>query len=112
MDYIIPESKLHSAIYEYLSQKYYPDYNWDSHEDYYEWCVERWDTCQFEVNDVLSYLYVKRVKKNDILNKPNSLIVYDHVKDDLTNWFGDFWKPVFVKWFEDHTGLKVDHLAD
>ena len=110
MDYIIPESKLHSAIYEYLSQKYYPDYNWDSPEDYHERCVERWGDCDFEVNDVLSYRYVKRVKKNDILNKPNSLIVYDHVKDDLTNWFGDFWKPVFVKWFEDHTGLKVSHF--
>ena len=110
MKYIITESKLNSAIYEYLSENYYPDYNWDTPEEYEKY-LNRWGTYVFEVDDVKSYLYVKHVKEDDILNKPNSLIVYSHMSDDLTNWFGDFWKPVFVKWFEDNTRLKVDHLV-
>ena len=50
--------------------------------------------------------------KPDILNKPESLIVWDRAAGPLTDWFGDMWKPIFKKWFEENTGLTVNQITD
>jgi len=93
MKYIISESKIESVIREYLDDNYYPDYGWLEPEVYKEE-FENWDEIYFEVNDHARYKYVSG--KLTVGQSP-----------DLDGYFGKLWRPVFIKWFEEHTGLKV-----
>lgn len=104
--YIISESRLDKLIYDYLDKNFTPDDGWLTPVRYTIYFY-RFHSYQFKVNDKIVFVYVKTVVKPDILNKPESLIVWDRAAGPLTDWFGDMWKPVMVKWFEDHTGLEV-----
>jgi len=109
MRYLITETRIHDFIYEYLEKNYPPDYGWMSH-NYYENYVKRWGNHEFYLNDNVAYVYVGRNRDFDILNEKESLIVWNKASDELTKRFGDLWKPVMAKWFEDNTGLQVKHL--
>lgn len=105
MKYIISESRLNDFIYEYLSEHYYPDYNWGPElHDFYKKDVEKYGFHDFEINDKRAYGY----RGGGI----NQLLVRKWVADDLNNLFGDAWKPVFIKWFEDNSGLPVKDLYE
>ena len=93
MKYIISESKIESVIREYLDDNYYPDYGWLEPEVYKEE-FEKWDEIYFEVNDHARYKYVSG--KLTVGQSP-----------DLDGYFGELWRPAFIKWFEEHTGLKA-----
>jgi hypothetical protein len=32
------------------------------------------------------------------------------VYEQLDGLFGDMWKPIFIKWFEKNSGLKIRHF--
>jgi hypothetical protein len=39
------------------------------------------------------------------------LVAIDSSKyDALDGFFGDIWKPIFLEWFKNHTGLKIKHV--
>ena len=58
MKYIIPESKINQIIYDFIKDRYYPDYNWGPElHDFYREDVKRHGSYDFEVNDKLAYRY-------------------------------------------------------
>jgi hypothetical protein len=89
-------------IYQYLSEKYYPDYNWE-HKDYYQDEVERYGSFSFVVNDRNAYDYFTY---DD--TESSKLDIAGWVYNDLDELFDGYeWKDTFKKWFQDKTGLKV-----
>ena len=105
MKYLITESRLDGLIYEYLTKNYYPDYNWgpDLH-DQYKKDIAKFGFHDFIINDKRAYAYRGQGR--------NELLVRLWVGKKLDSLFGDLWKPVFVKWFEDNSGLPVKKLVD
>lgn len=87
-------------IYQYLSDKFEPDYGWGDN-DYYKIQVRKYGSYLFDINGYESYEYISDGgKKLDI--KP---WLYNEL-DELFEGYD--WKSIFKKWFEDNTGLKVD----
>lgn len=121
MKYIITESKLESAIISYLDENFYPDYGW--HDSYQEY-VDKWGDNVFFINDVESYIYYGCNANGgpedeffaDYGHLHNFecplLSIYPAVSQQLNSYFGDMWKPVFKKWFEENTGLIVNQITD
>ena len=121
MKYIITESKLESAIISYLNDNFYPDYGW--HDSYQEY-VDRWGDNVFFINDVESYIYYGCNANGgpedeffaDYGHLHNFecplLSIYPAVSQQLNSYFGNMWKPVFKKWFEENTGLIVNQITD
>ena len=122
MKYIITESKLERAIISYLDENFYPDYGWDD-EEYYRGELKINNEIDFYINDMDSYIYYgcNSGKKND-KNFASSgkleyykcplLSIYPAVSQQLNSYFGDMWKPIFKKWFEENTGLTVNQITD
>ena len=102
MKYIISESKIESAIRKYLDDNYYPDYGWSEH-GYYKLEFDKYNGEYFNINDGTAYEIVKLRE-----NHGNLLTVYKF--EDLDAYFGNKWEPIFIEWFEGHTGLKVDNF--
>lgn len=111
MKYIITESRLDNIIYDYIKSNYYPDYNWGPElHKFYKEDVKRYGYYDFLINDVSSYVYLGDANALEN-NEPKTLVITDKIVGELNDLFGDRWKPVFVKWFEENSGLKVDHLS-
>lgn len=121
MKYIITESKLESAIISYLDENFIPDYGW---ADSYQEDVDKWGDAVFFINDIDSYFYYGcnaddggeygPFEEHGALHNFECplLSVYPRVSQQLSNYFGDMWKPVFKKWFEENTGLIVNQITD
>lgn len=110
MKYLISESKLNSLIYKYLTDNFYPDYNWGPDlYDFYKKETERYGYVDFLIDDVSSYLYLLNENEKWQI-PPKSLVIRSAFANKLNDLFGEFWKPVFIKWFEDNSGLDVEHL--
>ena len=121
MKYIITESKLESAIISYLNENFYPDYGWT---DSYQEDVDKWGDLVFFINDVDSYIYYgcnANAGPEDeffagyghLHNYECPLLsIYPAVSQQLNSYFGDMWKPIFKKWFEENTGLTVNQITD
>ena len=100
MKIIISESKFEQGIIRYLDLKYYPDYNWAG-DEYYREEVNKHGDINFYVNDERMYYYIDS-------RDGKSLMVFMEMSEDLNRLFYNKWVPVFTKWFEQNTGLKVD----
>lgn len=100
MRVVITESKIDSIIRKYLDDNYYPDYGW-ADKEFYKDEFENFDSINFEINDYMVYRIIKVIRGRETM-----LTIAD--PDDLDSLFNDKWPPVFVSWFEEHTGLKVD----
>ena len=121
MKYIITESKLESAIISYLNDNFYPDYGW---ADSYQEVVDIWGEVDFHINDFDSYIYygcnANGGPEDEFFAsyghlhyyKCPLLLIYPRVSEQLNNYFGNMWKPVFKKWFEENTGLTVNQITD
>ena len=105
MKIIITESQIDLIINDYLNSNYYPDYGWASHE-HYKKDVAKWGYYDFYVNDWAAYTYFGDKNKQYNIN-PYSLVFEPRTQRALDLLFGDMWVPIFVKWFEENTGLKV-----
>lgn len=108
MKYLIGQSKLDSLIYDFLDSRYVPDYGWASNE-YYMNEAKKYGYTHFEINDVYGYFYLYAANERDN-NLPRTLFIHDWVAGTLSDYFGDFWQPVFVKWFNKNTNLSVEHI--
>ena len=122
MKYVITESKLESAIISYLDVNFYPDYGW---QDNYQEMVDEWGDLDFLINDKDSYIYYGCESQDRSNNReyfgPNGhlsnfecplLSIGPRVSEQLNNYFGDMWKPIFKRWFEENTGLIVNQITD
>lgn len=119
MKVVITESRLEKVVSDWLDDKYYPDYGWN---DNYQEDVDRWGDLVFFIDDRDSYVYYgcNAGSENDKMfntyghlrnYKCPLLSIYPRVSKRLDSIFGDIWKPIFQKWFEEHTGLEVAQLT-
>jgi hypothetical protein len=105
MKVVITESRLEKAITDYLDDSFYPDYNWGPElHDFYREDVERFGGYDFEVNDEVAYSYFNSG------GYTKTLIISKWLTKRLTSLFGHLWEPVFIKWFEDNSGLEVKEI--
>lgn len=126
MKVVITESRLESLIIDYLNDSYYPDYGWkgNSKSDIgYQDEVDKWGDIVFFVDDQESYIYYgcnANAGPEDeffagyghLHNYECPLLsIYPYMSQRLDSAFGDIWKPIFKKWFEDNTGLEVTQLT-
>jgi hypothetical protein len=105
MKVLISESRLEDLIIEYLNDNCYPDYNWGPElHDFYREDIKRYGGYEFLVNDEEAYGYY------DSGGYTKTLIIKKWLTKKLTSLFGPKWVPVFIKWFEVNSGLKVDEI--
>ena len=110
MKYIITESRLDELIYEYLDENYTPDTGWLAPVHYKRY-VDRSGSYEFIVDDKVAFALVGKSKNKVLFPIPNTLLLWEHTETNLTNLFGELWKPVMVRWFEYNTGLRVKQLS-
>jgi len=126
MKVVITESRLESLIIDYLNDSYYPDYGWkgNSRSDIgYQDEVDKWGDIVFFVDDQESYIYYgcnANAGPEDeffagyghLHNYECPLLsIYPYMSQRLDSAFGDIWKPIFKKWFENNTGLEVTQFT-
>ena len=126
MKVVITESRLESLIIDYLNDSYYPDYGWkgNSKSDVgYQDEVDKWGDIVFFVDDQESYIYygcnANAGPEDEFFAgyghlhnyKCPLLSIYPYMSQRLDSAFGEIWKPIFKKWFEEHTGLEVAKLT-
>jgi hypothetical protein len=93
---------LDKIIYDFLENEYYPDYNWGPELfDFYREDVEKYGSITFYIDDSVSYYYYEN----------GTLEIMPSVYERLNSWFNDSWPPVFKKWFEENSGLKVKRVV-
>jgi hypothetical protein len=99
------DEELDELIYKYLTENYYPDYNWGPElHDFYREDVKKYGIYDFEVNDRLAYHYLGEWDGYDYLY---TLAISKWLSNKLTELFNDKWIPTFKRWFEDNSGLEV-----
>ena len=123
MKYLITESKLNSAIYEYIDQLFHNGYNirMEEAEDEDGNPIEyAYDFVQD--NGGYGFLftwtgkeYYEREGRENVTTFGKKWIDYapvieiaeDEIIDQLKGMFGDMWVPIFKKWFTDTFSLPV-----
>jgi len=126
MKVLITENKFENLVIRYLDDMYYPDYGFyenDRTGTYQDYVDKFGDLCFF-INDVESYFYygcnAGNGKEDKLFAPYGSLFNYKcpllsispPVSQRLREMFGNKWKPIFKKWFEHNTGLKVEEITD
>lgn len=102
------EKDLDKFIYKYLTEEYYPDYNWGPElHDFYREDVDEYGAYDFYINDVVGYTYLGEYDGYDYLY---TLVIHKWVADGLKPLFGNKWIPVFKEWFEHNSGLTVREI--
>ena len=96
---------------------------WDLPDDVYQVGVKHYGDVLFFVDDQESYIYYgcnANAGPEDeffagyghLHNYECPLLsIYPYMSQRLDSAFGDIWKPIFKKWFEDNTGLEVTQLT-
>ena len=116
MKYIISESRLNGIIVQFLDDTFHADHIWGP-ELYplYKHEMDRHGYYEFHNKyDIPLYAYVgKDNLVSGYMDKvgAKTIMIRPAVWQVLDNYFGDRWESVFVKWFEDNTGLSVEHLV-
>jgi hypothetical protein len=127
MEYIITESKLFNAIYQYIDGSYDVDkidyfnpttWNDDEHDDkenphIIEFYNKEYDG-DYDENGMLFVYIVKEYYKDEpssqsFIKQTPILIVNDYEK--LDTMFGEYWKDPFKKWFENKFELPVKTIV-
>lgn len=110
MKIIITENKYNEGILRFIDANFYPDYNWGPElHDFYRKDVETYGYYEFVINDDPAYCYWGKYWGNDY--EPKTLVIYPVVSEQLNNLFGNRWVPIFKEWFEEKSGLDVDHVV-
>lgn len=101
----LDEEGYDNLIYQYLTENYYPDYNWGPElHDFYKQEIIDYGIYDFQINDDVAYSYLGEWDGYDHLY---TLSIRNWVSNELTSLFGHKWIPVFKTWFEDNSGLEV-----
>ena len=131
MKYIITESKLDQVIYDYLDELFAAgngntdiltlqtidvdnedvEGSYDFvNDDYYEGDNQEYlfSLTTAEYYKTIHPKYITQHELETLSNESPIVGIYDKDKlNQLNSYFGELWGPVFIKWFEEHTGLKV-----
>jgi hypothetical protein len=109
MKYIITESRLEKVIVDFLNSNFTPFDGWDP-EEYIEKLEDDngelylfWD--EDNTDDHMYYLW-------KALKKRGKVYLTDYHYNFLTDLFGEHWKPIFIKWFEENTKLPVKSVEN
>ena len=135
MKYIITESKINSTIYNFIDNlfasedgnpKIYKlvsidedggslidsydfvndDYYSDEGSEYlFNWTGKEYFKTVYSQGDITKYEYERMASETPMVS-----ILKTQAKEELNNFFGDLWKPVFKQWFKDKTGLDYKNL--
>jgi len=128
MKYVITESKLNSAIYEYIDELFHNGYDIRMEEaededgnpieyaydfiqdngDYgflFTWTGKEYYKTIYAQGDITKFEY-ERISSES----PTSEILDKDAIVSLNGYFGDLWKPVFKQWFKDKTGMDYKTL--
>lgn len=133
MDYIIPQSKLSKSIYNYIDELFASEngdttiYKLNSidedgedmensydfvNDDYYK--VGSDYLFSWTGEDYYKSITPKYITQHEMeqLSKmaPNVEIVDTDRLISLNGLFGELWRPIFMKWFEDKTNLPIKTL--
>jgi len=118
MKYIITEQQaenLKKAILDYFNENMTPFDGWQKTKEYKK---------EMKENDGELFLFIDDVETPDdgnhmwysIHTNPHVnlhkeicplVLIPDGMSNALNGYFGDFWKPIFIEWFQNNTGLKV-----
>jgi len=128
MKYVITESKLNSAIYDYIDNLFHDGKkiemvkNTRTDDDTLEdvEVVGAYDFFHKGEDELFTWTgkeYYDRPHNKSVWSKWKELApileILDYRKlDTLNNMFGDLWRPIFIKWFEDNFSLPVKTLND
>jgi hypothetical protein len=134
MKIIITESKMNSAIYNFIDEIFASkdgnnkifklnafverepltdafdfvnsDYYSDDGSDYlFSWTGKEYYKTIYAQGDITKLEYERMVSES-----PTSEILDRDAIDSLNGYFGDLWKPVFKQWFKDKTGMDYKTL--
>jgi hypothetical protein len=121
MKYIISESRVEKAIYEYMDELFgdvmYERYYYFDKESYTDNVLEFYNKDLEDSGDYL-FEYVKKeyydephigqhLKEKYLSQAPMVEFLHSYTTRQLDAYFGDRWKQVFVKWFKDKFNLPV-----
>ena len=127
MEYIITESKLFNAIYQYIDGSYDVDkidfFNPETYDEDWEKDTENPHIIEFynkeydgdyDENGMLFVHIVKEYYKDEpsrksFINQTPILIVNDY--GTLESMFGEYWKEPFKKWFKNKFKLPVKTIV-
>ena len=127
MEYIITESKLFNAIYQYIDESYDVDkidyfnpttWNDDEHDDKENPYITEFFNPEYDGDyDENGMLFIYIVKeyysdepsRQSFINQTPILIVNDY--GTLETMFGEYWKGPFKKWFENKFELPVKTIV-
>ena len=137
MKYIITESKLNSAIYEFIDQAFASkDGNTEIHrlpalDEEGEEIIEAYDFVNDdyysdsgvddqlfawtgeEYYESLTPNYITNYEYERLASQAPLVDIYDKdILNKLNGYFGDAWKPVFKQWFKDKTGMDYKTLHE
>lgn len=118
MKYIITEQQAErftQTIIDYLNDSLTPIKGWQTTKEYKK---------ELKENDSELFLFIKDVEQPDendhmwysTYNNPHVgikkedspiVLIPDSKAIALDGYFGDMWKPIFIEWFQNNTGLKV-----
>lgn len=122
MNYIISEqqnNRIITQVLEYLDSNLTPYGGWDSPKDYKKALKSTGGEIFLFLEDTEGgedkhMWYSTYENPNVHLEKQDSPIVLipDGDYNSLTGYFGEYWKPVFIKWFKGNTKLPVKTVDD
>jgi hypothetical protein len=109
MKYTITESRLEKVVLDFLDSNLAPYDGWNP-EEYIEELKDGsgelylfWD--EDNTDDHMYYLW-------KALKKRGKVYLTDYHYNFLTDLFGEHWKPIFIKWFEENTKLPVKSVEN
>jgi hypothetical protein len=134
MKYIITESKLNSAIYEFIDKSFaakdgdttiftlnsLDDFGKEIegaydfvNKDYYSFeggdYLFSWTAAEYY--EFLALTHITQREKEKFTNLSPIIEFFETDKlNQLNGYFGDVWKPVFKQWFKDKTGMDYKTL--
>ena len=118
MKYIITEQqaeRLTQTILDYLNDNLTPIKGWQKTKEYKKELKENDSELFLFIEDVEQpgekdhMWYSTHTNPHVSIKKEDSPVVLipDSKAIALDGYFGDMWKPIFIEWFQNNTGLKV-----
>jgi hypothetical protein len=112
MKYIIPENRLESLITSEFDKDLTPVGGWWTHSkiktylrNFSDWMPIYYDKdfyTDFADNDSMEFMmYFKKAK---------IVVLQDSIYYKYNMMFNDLWQPVFIKWFNEHSGLPIKNV--
>jgi hypothetical protein len=88
--------------FDFVNSDYYSD---EGSEYLFSWTGKEY------FKTVFSQGYITKIEYEKMVSESPMVVILDKIaKEELNNFFGDLWKPIFKQWFKDKTGLDYKTL--